>query len=172
MTSSRSSTPSPAGERLAQELVWVHGAIRRDLRTVEKLAADIEADLPATAVARSLQTLQTRGPLWQLRINCLRYCQFVHTHHGLEDAHLFPALRRADPALGPTVDRLEADHRVVSDLLDRVETLAEALTGEDGPAARGRLAGTLRELRNRLLEHLDVEEEAIIPTLRHLPSLI
>jgi hypothetical protein len=58
--------------------------------------------------------------LWRLKVSCLRYCSHVHAHHGAEDVLLFPALRAADPTIGPVVDRLEADHVRVSDLLDVV----------------------------------------------------
>jgi hypothetical protein len=71
---------------MLDELKWVHDMIRRDLATVRALAASVEGGAPADAVRSTLGELQTRGPLWQLRVNCLRYCQHVHLHHGLEDA--------------------------------------------------------------------------------------
>jgi iron-sulfur cluster repair protein YtfE (RIC family) len=154
-----------AGDHLVSELLWVHKVLRADLDTLRTIATDIAAGAAATTVTAAIGELRTRSPLWGLQVNCLRYCRFVHAHHGAEDALLFPRLRASNPALGPTVDRLEADHRKVSDLLDRVEALANELeTGDD--AHRSELVTALNELSTHLLAHLDFEEESITPTLR------
>lgn len=144
----------------------MHGMLRRDLRTIADLADAVTAGGSGQRVAKAVRGLQTSSPLWQLRVNCLRYCTFVHGHHGGEDVQLFPALRRANPALNPVVDRLEADHRTVSDLLDQVESLARLIGGDDSLDIRARLVTALRQLSTTLLTHLDFEEKQITPTLR------
>ena len=159
------------GRAMFEELLWVHSIIRRDLQIVEQLAADVGEGLPGEAVQDALAELKTTGPLWQLKVNCLRYCRFVHAHHGAEDVLLFPALRAADPSIGPVVDRLEADHARVSDLLDVVEAAARELTETGGGDERRRVADGLRELHGHLLEHLDYEERNAGPTMRRLDSL-
>jgi iron-sulfur cluster repair protein YtfE (RIC family) len=156
------------GEALFGELQWVHAMVRRDLATVEQLAAAVAEGLPGEAVQAQLAELKTNGPLWQLKVNCLRYCSFVHAHHRAEDVLLFPTLRRANPALGPVVDRLESDHRRVSDLLDAVEAAARDLTGTGSDGARGRVVETLGELHAHLLDHLAYEEREAGPTIRSL----
>ncbi|WP_183091461.1 hemerythrin domain-containing protein [Streptomyces radicis] len=157
--------PTPQGEAMVAELRWIHDMIRRDLGIALRLADEVTAGAPADEIRRGLTSLASQGPLWQLKINCLRYCRFVHAHHGIESASLFPALRAANPALGPVVDRLEADHRTVSDVLDAVEAEAAGLGGPDEPAVRGRLAAALRRLADELLPHLEYEEEHISGTL-------
>ncbi|WP_181727288.1 hemerythrin domain-containing protein [Streptomyces sp. PT12] len=157
--------PTPGGEALVTELRWIHDMIRRDLGTVLRLADEVTAGASADEISRGLASLAAQGPLWQLKINCLRHCRFVHSHHGIESASLFPALRAANPALGPVIDRLEADHRTVSDVLDAVEAEAAGLGGPDEPAVRGRLAAALRRLADELLPHLEYEEEHISGTL-------
>ena len=159
------------GRAMFEELLWVHSAIRRDLDRVEELASDVGDGLSGEAVREALDELKTNGPLWQLKVNCLRYCRFVHAHHGAEDRLLFPALRASDASVGPVVDRLEADHARVSDLLDAVEAAARALTEADGGAARQRVIAGLRDLHGHLLEHLDYEELNAGPPLRRLESL-
>ena len=154
-----------------EELLWVHSVIRRDLEIVEQLAVDVGEGLPGEAVEDALADLKTNGPLWQLKVNCLRYCRFVHAHHGAEDGLLFPALRAADSSIGPVVDRLEADHTRVSDLLDAVEAAARALTETDHDEERLRVIDSLRDLHGHLLEHLDYEELNAGPTIRRLESL-
>lgn len=159
------------GRALFQELLWVHSAVRRDLDTVRRLTAEVIDGLPAEQLNAELSELQTNGPLWQLKVNCLRYCRFVHLHHNAEDVLLFPRLREANPGIGPVVDRLEADHRRVSDDLDEVEAAARELTNGDSEAARRRVADGLQALAGNLLEHLDFEEREAGPTLRGLDRL-
>jgi hypothetical protein len=179
------------GEALVRELKWVHGMIRRDLQTVRVLAAAVADGLPGAEAAQSIRSLQISGPLWQLKVNCLQYCRFVHMHHHGESALLFPRLRESNPALGPVVDKLESDHAAVSDLLDDVSAAAMALAADEGPAgeeavcgeavreeavreeavreeaeARERLSSALADLSAVLLAHLDYEEEQISDTLR------
>ncbi|MDT7561341.1 MAG: hypothetical protein QOI68_5831 [Pseudonocardiales bacterium] len=170
MTNFESRPETDRGKALFEALLWVHAAIRRDLDVVEKLAADVGNGLPGEAVEATLAQLKTAGPLWQLRVTCLRYCSFVHAHHGAEDVLLFPALRAANASIGPAVDRLEADHARVSDLLDVVEAAARELTASNGDARR-RVIDGLEELRLHLLKHLEYEEHNAGPTMRRLDHL-
>ena len=156
------------GRALFEELRWVHDMIRRDLAVVTRLAADVVTGMPAEDVQAEIRHLQTGGPLWQLKVNCLRYCRFVHLHHGAEDAMLFPSVRAADPELSPVVDKLESDHRSVWDLLDEVEASASQLTEDDGGDARRRVATALDALAAELLAHLEFEELSIGPALRRM----
>lgn len=147
------------------ELKWVHGLLRRDLATCQHLATEAGAGAPVAELRQAIERLHSQGPLFQLRVNCIRYCQLVHHHHGLEDAALFPAVRRSAPHLGTAVDRLEADHHKISALLDEVEASAHDLQeGRDDPA-RSRLVAGLRALATDLLEHLDYEEATLGPVL-------
>ena len=135
------------------------------LATVRRLAERVRDGAPAEEVRAVLRGLQTEGPLWKLRVNCLAYCRFVHAHHAIEDVHLFPILRRAEPALGPAVDRLEADHLRIAGHLGAVEAAAAGLDTEEETGRRERLVETLDGLAEHLVAHLAFEEEAIGPTL-------
>jgi hemerythrin-like domain-containing protein len=106
--------------------------------------------------------------LWRLRIDCLRYCYFVHSHHNAEDVAFFPELREANPAINPVIDRLEADHRRVSDLLDEVEAAAKALADDESEPARDAVVAALRTLGEDLLSHLDYEERNLEATIVRL----
>jgi hypothetical protein len=159
------------GRALLEELLWVHSMIRRDLTTVRQLAADVATSMPPHEVAEEIKHLKRGGKLWQLKMGCLRYCRFVHSHHNLEDAAFFPSLRAANPALHAVVDKLEDDHRKVSDLLDAVEEGADILTKIDSEAVRRSIVDTLTVLSERLLEHLDYEELNVGPTLRRMEGI-
>ena len=138
---------TPQGEALYEDLLWVHGLLRQDLATVERLAVEVADGAAADDVVRQVRALETTGPLWRLRASCLHYCRFVHHHHRLEDRALFPELRRVNPSLGPVVDRLQEDHRRVAVLLEGVESAVEDLDGEDTPAARVSVADGARSAR-------------------------
>jgi glycerol-3-phosphate dehydrogenase len=159
------------GRALFEELLWIHGMIRRDLATVRQLAADVATSMPAHEIAEEIKNLKRGGKLWQLKMGCLRYCRFVHSHHNLEDVAFFPSLRAVNPALNPVVDKLEDDHRRVSDLLDAVEEGADILTKIDSDAVRRSIGDTLTVLSERLLEHLDYEELNAGPTLRRMEGI-
>ncbi|MGH7643378.1 MAG: hemerythrin domain-containing protein [Candidatus Dormibacteria bacterium] len=153
------------GNPILAELKWVHGLLRRDLKSCEALAASVTAGATASEVRDEIRRLKAKGPLFQLRMNCLRYCRFVHGHHGAEDVALFPAVRSSDPGLNTIVDRLEEDHRKVSELLDEVEASSLGLEQLGDLVARDRLTGALLQLSERLLKHLAFEEESLAPVL-------
>jgi len=118
-----STRPNRSGQAVA-ELLWVHTLIRSDLRTLRAIADEVAGGAPPREMRAEIGSLRTNSPLWKLRVNCLYYCRFVHSHHTGEDASLFPALRRSAAALGPVVDRLEAEHRRVANHLAEVAAAA------------------------------------------------
>ena len=151
-----------------QLLLRVHAAVRGDLERVERLAEEAVEGLPAEELTEKLDDLKRGGMLWRLRVDCLRYCYFVHSHHNAEDVAFFPELRETNPAINPVIDRLEADHRRVSDQLDAVEAAAKALADDDGERARQAVADALRILAESLLAHLDYEERHLAVTVLRL----
>ncbi|MEO5950914.1 MAG: hemerythrin domain-containing protein [Chloroflexia bacterium] len=159
-------TTNPMGEQMVEELKWVHGMIRDNLAIISGMVGRISNGHPAEQVQAEIKDFADTSVIWTLRINCLRYCNFVHGHHGHEDSYFFPGLRKANPDLCPVIDKLEADHREVSDYLDAVEDAANRLRGDE--AARVELATALNGLAQHLITHLDYEEANLNPTLRRL----
>jgi len=162
--------PESIANPLLAELEAIHRVLRNDLRACRRLAREAASGAAAAELRKGLAQLDSRGLLFQLRANCLGYCQLVHRHHGAEDLALFPAVRRDAPHLASVLDRLEADHRTVSDLLDEVESAVDTLDDHGDGAApvdmgRFRLITALTTLSTHLLEHLDREEEALAPVL-------
>ena len=156
---------------MVAELKWVHDMIRRDLRTVRQMTADAAAGRAAGEIRAGIRSLAAGGLLWRLKAGCLHYCRFVHSHHHAESVLLFPALRRANPALNPVVDKLEADHASVSDLLGAVRWRRQrGNSATPGGRRPGRLTQALRQLSADLLAHLQYEEDHISDTLRTWPD--
>jgi hemerythrin HHE cation binding domain-containing protein len=162
-------TPETArGRMLYQSLLAVHRMIRRDLDAVGQLAAAVLDGLPADGVHEEIEALKSNGMLWQFQVSCLRYCGFVHMHHNAEDTEFFDELEETNPAIGPVVERLRADHRAVSDYLDAVEAAAMALSEDDSQQARRAVADALEVLKGHLLAHLEYEELNVAGTARRL----
>jgi hypothetical protein len=155
-----------APSRPLREFREIHNVIRRDIGQCRQIAADADAGAEASALRKGLSQLQTNGVIFQLRVNCLQACSFVHLHHRSEGATLFPSVRDAAPELSSVVDKLEADHREVSDMLDEVQAAAKAATGSAGDRrSRRRLVDALERLSEHLFEHLLYEEKVLGPVI-------
>jgi iron-sulfur cluster repair protein YtfE (RIC family) len=85
----------------------------------------------------------------------------LHGHHEAEDANLFPHLRSQQPALGPIIDGLGADHRQVDPLLGQGDQAFANL-----PAALAAATEVVTSLRALLAPHLASEEAHLFPCLR------
>ena len=158
------STTAPR-DGMFRELLYVHAHLRRDLQTVRRLADEVRDGLSPRDIAAQVRNLETGSPLWRLKYGCIYCCRFVHVHHTLEDAALFPLVRKHDPSLNSVVDRLEEDHLTVHHLTERIAALAEEIAADESGERRGQLVSALVELEDHLLSHLVLEEESLGPLL-------
>ncbi len=159
-------TTHPRGEESYELLLWIHSVIRDNLATIREVIGDIVGGASPERLRAHMNDLATNSVVWRLRVDCMRYCHLVHSHHGLEDASLFPFLCQVNPALRTVTDKLQADHIVVSSYLDDVEAAADRILTDE--SARAELAFALSDLADHLITHLDYEEENLAPTLRRL----
>lgn len=156
---------SPPREGMFRELLAIHTMLRRDLRTVRRLADAVRDGLSPQTILDEIRNLETSSPLWQLKYGCWRYCRFVHSHHTIEDAALFPMVRKQAPALSGIVDRLEEDHLTVHHITERIAAVADRVAGDASGISRYELVEALTELETHLLSHLAFEEESLGPLL-------
>jgi hypothetical protein len=171
ITGQLSDTETDQGRAFYEDLVQVHGAIRRDLNTLQRLAEAVLSGLDPSDLNRELRRVDSTGPLWELKVKCLRFCRFVRERHELEDRTWLAGLREADPSLQPAIDRIEDEHRRIAAQLHDVETAAAALTDSEGGDTRRQVLDALNALADDLLEHLAHEELTVGPTLRRMLSL-
>ena len=148
-----------------RELLAIHAHLRRDLQTVRRLAEQARDGLSPVTILAEIRNLETNSPLWRLKFGCWTYCRFVHAHHTIEDAALFPMARKADPTLGPVIDRLEEDHLTVHHITERIAAIATNLPDDASGISRFQLVEALSDLERHLLAHLDVEEQSLGPLL-------
>ena len=152
-------------EGMFRELLTIHSFLRRDLQTVRRLARDARDGLSPQTILAEIRNLETNSPLWRLKFGCMHYCRFVHTHHTIEDAALFPMVRKQDPSLNLVVDRLEEDHLKVHHITERIAAVADKVATDASGVSRFELVEALTELEEHLLAHLAFEEESLGPLL-------
>jgi hypothetical protein len=159
------------GRILYEMLLAVHGHIRSDLIRVERLAEAVVGELSPDELEHELEELRSNTMLWQFQVSCLRWCRLVHLHHNAEDMEFFDQLEETNPAIGPVVERLRAEHREVSNYLDAVEAAARTLSSNDSLPARRAVAHALQALAGHLLAHLEYEEQNVAATTLRLPEV-
>jgi alkanesulfonate monooxygenase SsuD/methylene tetrahydromethanopterin reductase-like flavin-dependent oxidoreductase (luciferase family)/hemerythrin-like domain-containing protein len=154
-----------AGQRASgQHLVDVHHHLRQELAQLRDLVDQVAAGSLDLGRARSMiNTMAMRQNNWTLGTYCESYCRVVTTHHTIEDVSLFPRLRAADPRLVPVVDRLEAEHHVIAEVLERVDAALVAMVSAPEGIAAVRSAVDL--LTDTLLSHLSYEERELVEPL-------
>jgi len=150
-------------------LVQIHDHLRSELERLRGLIAEVRRGLLSVGEARAdVHAMTLRQNNWTLGAYCQSYCGFVNGHHTLEDAGVFPHLRQAEPALGPVIDRLHDEHRVIHHLLDRLDRALVDLVRDEGGSALDSVEETLDLLADRLLSHLAYEERELRgPLARH-----
>jgi iron-sulfur cluster repair protein YtfE (RIC family) len=166
--------PDPSRRYTAQQLaagrhlIDVHDALRSELTQLRDLIAQVAQGEAEAATARSFITRMTiRQNHWTLGTFCETYCRVVTQHHTLEDRSVFPHIQRSEPALAPVIERLEAEHETIAELLERVDQELVALVSsqEDGIAGVHRAVGLLTDA---LLSHFSYEERELIEPLARL----
>jgi Luciferase-like monooxygenase/Hemerythrin HHE cation binding domain len=155
---------TPAGRAASAELVAVHDMLRGELATVRDLIAAVQKGAIDAARARSeLNQMTMRQNNWTMGAYCQSYCRIVTQHHSLEDAAVFPYLRARDNGLGPVLDRLQEEHRVIHGVLGTVDRALVNYIGQSADTSE--LADAADLLTDTLLSHLAYEERELIDPL-------
>ena len=125
--------------------------------------------LDAGAARSHINEMTMRQNNWTLGTYCESYCRVVTVHHTIEDQSMFPYLRRRDPRLEPVIDRLQAEHRVIHDVLDRVDQALVAFVAAGGGAeALTGLRDRADLLSDTLRSHLAYEERELVEPIARL----
>jgi hypothetical protein len=156
-------------EAFHRHLVEIHDHLRSELTRLLGLVDEVRRGVVSAGDARAeVHGMSLRQNNWTLGAYCQSYCGFVNGHHSLEDASVFPHLRRAEPAAAPVLDRLAAEHVVIHHLLDDVDRTLVSLVQDAGAATLDAVEESLQALANRLLSHLAYEERELRgPLARH-----
>lgn len=90
------------------------------------------------------------------------YAGEVLAHHTTEDDVVFPELVRRAPHLADLMDRTDADHHHLDELMEDVTAALGAIS--EGTGAE-RAAALLREVADHMDEHLDMEDRELLPVI-------
>lgn len=114
--------------------------------------------------ARSaINEMTMRQNEWTLGAYCSSYCRVVAGHHGMEDESIFPHLRASDDGLVPVIDRLEDEHLIIHEVLERVDAALVRFIRQ--PDDFTELQEAVDVLTDTLLSHLSYEEREIVEPL-------
>jgi alkanesulfonate monooxygenase SsuD/methylene tetrahydromethanopterin reductase-like flavin-dependent oxidoreductase (luciferase family) len=159
---------TPDQQAAGQHLVDVHDGLRAELTRLRDLIEQVAAGHRDPAAVRSFinrMTIRQNG--WTLGAFCASYCRVVAGHHTLEDRSIFPHLRARDAELAPVIDRLEEEHEVIADLLERVDRTMVALV-TDGRDGMDEVRAVMDLFGDALLSHLSYEERELVEPLARL----
>ena len=168
---SRPSAPEPDAAvgfprlEIGAHLVEVHDHFRRELATVRELIARVRDGSAAVGDARgALHAMTVRTTDWTL--GCRALCVLVTHHHSGESDMVFPWLRRAQPDLGPVLDRLHEEHLAIHEVLETVDRALVRLAAD--PADLGPITAAVDLLTDTLTSHFAYEERELLgPLARH-----
>ena len=169
----------PAAGDNHRNLVAIHDHLRSELVQIGQAVNQVAAGELPPGEARSLISRMTlRQNHWTLGSFCASYCRIVTIHHAVEDAHMFPGLAAVAPSLQSVLERLEAEHLVIAEVLERFDRALVDLVREADGTAVPPTAGTAEinalagELGDVLLSHLAYEEDELAEGLALMPSSI
>ena len=93
------------------------------------------------------------------------YRHELHEHHTVEDEIFFPALVERLPVFDSQLDRIEAEHSRLEELLQRTDAMLAGLGDPevDWPRAAADATDTAAELSALMRMHLDFEDADVVP---------
>jgi iron-sulfur cluster repair protein YtfE (RIC family) len=131
-------------------------------------------------IATDLQQVQEKGETTYQTVPILnqligRLLSGLDGHHNVEDHHYFPAFQRAEPRLVRAFEILDADHEMIHTAIDELAASAHENLRKIGNAegvmiseqrfAVDALAKVMDRFRPTMLQHLNDEEEIVIPLI-------
>jgi hemerythrin-like domain-containing protein len=131
-------------------MATIHSAFRRELRLAPALIRSVDHGdrLRAGIVSTHLDLID----------------RFLHHHHTIEDTMVWPKLLDRVPAeIMPIVELMETQHEVVADLLERIGALRTEWRNDADSSRAFQLATLYTYLHSALVEHLDAEEQHVMP---------
>jgi iron-sulfur cluster repair protein YtfE (RIC family) len=151
---------------MAEFWLDIHEGFRREVATLRSAAGNYRErhESPQVFGAWLMPRLQS-------------FVSHLHGHHQIEDFHYFPAFRAADQRLARGIDALGGDHDLlhggIAAVVEAANTFFAVIREGDGGNLDPQLhAGDTyvdasERLHERLLRHLDDEEDLIIPLMLH-----
>jgi hypothetical protein len=152
------------GRAIGRHLAQVHDHLRGELEQIHDLLGQVKRGAMSVGRARAaVNEMTMRQNNWTLGAYCASYCAMVTAHHGMEDTAIFPHLRGRDPKLAPVIDRLEAEHVIIHDVLTEIDRALVNLVTNPGDFTQ--IEEAVETLTDTLVSHLAYEEREITEPL-------
>ena len=147
-----------AGEHLKE----VHDYLRGNMRAIRALIDRAQAGLVSVDdVVRETDDLTMVTNFRRFGNLCGQQCQIVNMHHSGEDTRLFPSIAAISDGYRQVADRLQAEHVVVHELLEREIDALNRMVTLPSPEHFGEAVEVFEALESVLSSHLGYEEEQI-----------
>jgi hemerythrin-like domain-containing protein len=152
-----------AQQRLpGQHLRMIHDHLRDNMEVLGRLIERASAGaVSPEEIAQQTADLTMVANFRRFGNLCGQHCQFVHTHHAIEDAYIFPALGQQGEAFRQIAERLKAEHVVVHELLLRLIDRLQELAAEPTQVRFEKAREVYVAMDRVLLSHLGYEERAM-----------
>lgn len=106
-------------------------------------------------IANAQLTLNMR----QFGTLCGRQCKLLLMHHDAEEQLMFPQIAsQNNPQLRSVIERLRAEHMVVSELILRLQDVANRLVADPASNALKETKAVFSKLQEVVVSHFDYEE--------------
>ncbi|MFI7612602.1 hemerythrin domain-containing protein [Nonomuraea terrae] len=139
-------------------MIMVHGAFRREFGPLAELARGVaDGD-------------RERVELVAGHIELISY--MLHHHHQAEDTAIWPRLlERCPEEIAPSVHLMEEQHERLAETITELEAAVAAWRGTGEAAGGTAVAETLDRMVPAVLEHLDAEEQQVLPLIeKHITA--
>ncbi len=145
-----------AGRRLAA----IHRMHLNDVGRIGIVLDRIEAgEASGKDLTNTITSAEFAQNVRQFGALCGRECKVLNGHHDIEEYALFPELAgKGNDALRAVVERLKEEHKVVHELLVRLERAAMALMFEVDQEKFNEARALFRQLETVVQSHFGYEE--------------
>ncbi|SMR83439.1 Hemerythrin HHE cation binding domain-containing protein [Aliiroseovarius halocynthiae] len=149
--------------RMGRRLAAIH---RMHLNDVGRIGIVLDRIEEGEASGRDLSDALTQAEfaqnVRQFGSLCGRECKVLNGHHDIEEYALFPELAaKGNDALRAVVERLKEEHKVVHELLVRLERAAMALMFEVDAEKFNEARAVFRQLETEVQSHFGYEESQL-----------
>ena len=161
---------TPAQRARGKRLALFHRMHLQQLAQVRGVLDKVEAgEAEAAAIGAAVSSLDMASNYKLFGNLCGRECEVLTFHHTAEDQALFPVLQaRGTEGLRKVVDRLQAEHLVVHQLIEDLETAATRVIRQPDAAGFADLKARFRTLDKVVRSHFGYEETELEDALGFL----
>ncbi len=150
-----------------RQLAAIHRHYLMEMAQIAAVLARIEAgDAPPKDLKRIVLSLDMSENFRAFGSLCGRECQVLKFHHDIEGADMFPRIQSAGGGMfREVVAKLLEEHKVVHELIVRLDRAADALIEDPSEANFVQTAATYRKLEEVVRSHFRYEETELVEAI-------